>query len=116
MTTYLATAVASTVSQVPSTARVTVTPVMPSGIEGVEGVGIVPGERVLLPRSVVGTPNAAGEVSFSLIATGDTLANDAGVGVRYRMTWGPGESVVFTMPRSALRVSSQPTGTTPADN
>ena len=88
MTTYTATVLASNVSQTPSTAPVTITPIMPSGIEGVEGVGIVPGVRVILPRPLTGTPNALGEVSFSLIATADTLSNAEGVGVRYRAVWG----------------------------
>ena len=113
MTTYLATAVASNVSEAPVTAPVMLVPVMPVGIDGVEGVGIVPGERVLLPHSVMDTPNSMGEVSFSLVATADTLSNPSGVGVRYRAVWGSDGSIEFDMPRAAVRISTLPSGTAP---
>ena len=114
MTTYLATALASNVSEAPITTPVTVLPLMPDGVDGVVGVGVVPGERVLLSRPLTGIPNAMGEVTFALIATDDTVANADGVGVRYRMVWAPNESVEFSMPRAAVRISALPTGTVPA--
>ena len=116
MTTYVATAVASTVSEAPLKTVVTIVPLMPDDIPGVVGVGVVPGERVLLPRPVTDMSNSAGEVTFSLVATADTISGPSGVGVRYRAEWGvrgADGSVEFSMPRTPIRISAQPSGITP---
>ena len=105
MTTYLATVITSNVLEAPITAPVTIVPLMPDGVPGVVGVGIVPGERVLLPRSITATPNAMGEVSFALVATADTVAGPDGVGVRYRAVWKDEGFVEFSMPRAAVRIA-----------
>ena len=115
MTTWMATAVASDVSEVRAVGGlVRVRPQMPTGISNIVGVGVVPGvdltssplaPGILLPDELSDTPNANGEVSFSLVSTLDTEPNSEGVGVRYRVLWGNNEYVEFDMLRRHERVA-----------
>ena len=79
---------------------VTITPVIPEGIPGVVGVGVLD-DGVLLPDPITVAANSSGEFSVLLIPTSQTLASANGLGVRYTLQFEPGSSVEISMPDGA---------------
>ena len=84
-------------TRAPQADVVTIAPIIPTGIEDVEGVGVLD-DGVLLPDAITVAASSQGEFSVLLIPTTQTLAGADGEGVRYRLTFGEGLFVEFDMP------------------
>ena len=84
-------------TRAPQADVVTITPIIPTGIEDVEGVAVLD-DGVLLPDAITVAASSQGEFSVMLIPTTQTLAGADGEGVRYRLTFGEGLFVEFDMP------------------
>ena len=84
-------------TRAPQADVVTITPIIPTGIEDVEGVAVLD-DGVLLPDAITVAASSQGEFSAMLIPTTQTLAGADGEGVRYRLTFGEGLFVEFDMP------------------
>ena len=75
---------------------VTIQPIIPTGIEGIENFGVLD-DGLVTPQAVAVAANSLGEFSVLLIPTSQTLAGADGQGMRYRLTVDV-SSVEFSMP------------------
>ena len=100
-------------SRSPQADTVTITPLIPTDVTGVVGVGITD-DGVITGDPVTVAASAAGEFTAAIIPTSQTRAGPSGIGVRYEITFGPGESVTIEMPDSPARVLSDIIGGTVA--
>ena len=88
------------ISRTPQDDAVTVSPLIPTGVPNVTGVGVLD-DGVMVDEAVTVAANSRGEYSILLIPTSQTAAGADGRGVWYRISFSPTEFVEFAMPDGA---------------
>ena len=85
------------ISRQPQADAVTITPIIPTGIEDVNNLGVL-NDGVIVSDPVVVAANSQGEFTVMLIPTSQTLAGADGIGVRYRVEVDPDSWVIVSIP------------------